>query len=327
MQYSSAAAGWQSAFDFAASYLCPHIHPLTFVPVSGNSRRRTPTCRCTWRRRATRRSVWAAPTRSCCGASRRASWAPACPPAPPPSTGRPLARAPPPVLTPTINDTLDGSSCIKRFLLSGVQSPELFQPLCWMFLWVKLGGVYAMYCRGTGLLFSCAPFLQIQPQEFNLWPKESYYWSLTREFSALLFFLSHLNVPQSSCGIRWKTWSLQDFREQHHSHRASFPSFCLHLHHDPLIQHSGRRMNKSEWTSKVQQRYTRRRFLPPATFFKAQVTSRVKPQIYLQYTEDSSLGHVYLFMLKYFVYEECVSDCQAIWPQPSILRSLLEQQT
>lgn len=77
---------------------------------SGNSLKRTPTCRCTWRRRATRRSVWVALMRNCCGVFRRANWAPGCPPAPPPSIDPPLDHVPPLVRTPTISDSLSADA-------------------------------------------------------------------------------------------------------------------------------------------------------------------------------------------------------------------------
>lgn len=96
---------------------------------SDNYLRRMQTCRCTWRRRAMRRSGWVAPMKNCCGVFRQGSWALACPPAPPPSIGHRRGKALLPVHTPTINDTLSGSSCIKCFLLSGIGSPSFFKLL------------------------------------------------------------------------------------------------------------------------------------------------------------------------------------------------------
>lgn len=99
---------------------------------SGNFLKRMPTCKWMWRRRATRRSGWVALMRNYCGVFRQASWALACPPAPPPFIDPCLDQAPLPAHTPTISDTFNWSSCIKHFLLSGFGSPDLF--LCWMFL-------------------------------------------------------------------------------------------------------------------------------------------------------------------------------------------------
>ncbi len=105
-----------------------HIFPVP-PSFSGNSLRKMPTCKCTWRRRATRRSGWVALMRNCCGVFRQASWALTCPPPPPPSIDRPLDQAPLRAHTPTINDTLSGSSCIKRFLFSGIRSPDFLNSL------------------------------------------------------------------------------------------------------------------------------------------------------------------------------------------------------
>lgn len=93
--------------------ICPCCFP-------GNCPRRTPTCKCTWRRRATRRSAWVAPTRSCCGVCRRASWAHACLPAPPPSIATPLDQVPLHAHTPTINENTLESFTIFNQTLSGM---------------------------------------------------------------------------------------------------------------------------------------------------------------------------------------------------------------
>lgn len=141
------------------------------VSVSGNSQRRTPTCRWTWRRRATRRSGWVALTRSCCGVFRQASWAPVWLPPPHPSIDPPLDRAPPPAHTRTINDTVNGSSCI--FLSFGIGSPVFF-----FFLTLKLTlrGRILLYVETQIRLFlrRCDAFPKSNPRNFHLWPKELY---------------------------------------------------------------------------------------------------------------------------------------------------------
>ncbi len=84
------------------------------------------TCKCTWRKRATRRSGWVARMRNCCGVFRRASWARACLPAPPPSIDPPPHLAPLPAHTPTINDTINGNSCINSFFFVASSPRFLF---------------------------------------------------------------------------------------------------------------------------------------------------------------------------------------------------------
>lgn len=78
--------------------------------TSGNFPKRTPTCRCMWRWRAKRRSVWVAPMKNCCGVCRRASWVHTWPPAHPPSTAQSLDQAPLPVHIPITSDCLHQKS-------------------------------------------------------------------------------------------------------------------------------------------------------------------------------------------------------------------------
>lgn len=115
---------------------------------SGNSLKRTPTCRCTWRRRATRRSVWVALMRNCCGVFRRANWAPGCPPAPPPSIDPPLDHVPPLVRTPTISDSLSADALESNAFFFLALEDCFFLNLCRMFLQVLKVGFYTLELDG-----------------------------------------------------------------------------------------------------------------------------------------------------------------------------------
>lgn len=139
--------------------------------------------------------------------------------------------------------------------------------------------------------------------------------SFKREILCPSFLLFHLKDA-----LQIKDVGVADSREQDQSHGASFPRFCLH--HHLLIQRSGWWTYKTWQTSSTTQRTQEAPlpsiFLPPATFVKAQAILWVQSRTYLtvSYCVDSSPGHVYLFMLKDFIHQECMNDCSAIQPRP-----------
>lgn len=72
--------------------------------LPGNCQRKMPICRCTLRKRATRRSDWVAPTKSFCGVFKRASWALECLPPSRPFIDRPLVPLHPPDNSPSLDE-------------------------------------------------------------------------------------------------------------------------------------------------------------------------------------------------------------------------------
>lgn len=141
-------------------------------------------------------------------------------------------------------------------------------------------------------------------------------------FSALLFFYS---TRKTRC--RLKTWALRTPASRirvmvpHSQDFASITTFSSSAQDDGRTRHGKHQHNRTQEAPLLSI------FLPPATFVEAQAILWVQSQTYLpvSYSQsvDSSPGHVYLFMLKDFIHQECMNGLLShpTSTNPSVFRS------